>query len=373
MINKMFILVALLGVVSLMPGCKDDSPEVTLGDIPVVSNLRFESIPGGVDLFWDKPEDRTNLSYVEILYDLGGDDERRVLVDIEVSTQRLYGMASIDPLDVKIRVFNDQETSSEAIAIEVTPGKAPLWDLIATVELNTTFEGATISYNNTSDEEFALKVDYSDRTGTIQSRVLNVIANEESTQELIVAGVLKTTLSVTAEDVYGNVSTSLEIPYAKLEKGIFDRSAWSIIDFTSQETTGEGVGNGVVAAMLDGNKGTFWHSQWSGGYVADGYPYHATFDLQRVVQMDSVQTYQRHNNDMAGNVVIEVSNSSEGPWIEAGRRDLSQWNGASDWLIFEESVTGRYVKFLVTKHGGGNSSHVAMAEFILYGQDIIDE
>lgn len=43
-----------------------------------------------------------------------------------------------------------------------------------------------------------------------------------------------------------------------------DRSAWQVVEVSSEETSGEGSDNGHAIHAFDGLKGTFWHTQWKG-------------------------------------------------------------------------------------------------------------
>lgn len=43
-----------------------------------------------------------------------------------------------------------------------------------------------------------------------------------------------------------------------------DRSNWNVVEVSSEETSGEGSENGHAIHAFDGNKNTFWHTQWKG-------------------------------------------------------------------------------------------------------------
>src|SRR3546814_20514323 len=49
----------------------------------------------------------------------------------------------------------------------------------------------------------------------------------------------------------------------------YDRSAWTIVDFSSEEANGEGPNNGRAVLVLDGDNQTFWHSQWQGASLEE--------------------------------------------------------------------------------------------------------
>lgn len=46
-----------------------------------------------------------------------------------------------------------------------------------------------------------------------------------------------------------------------IKDAMHDKSNWELLSFSSEETTGEGA-NGRAALIIDGDKDTYWHSQW---------------------------------------------------------------------------------------------------------------
>lgn len=76
------------------------------------------------------------------------------------------------------------------------------------------------------------------------------------------------------------VNANMKTVYFHIEKDPFppyDRSAWTVLGFSSQEAVGEGPNNGRVIFMFDGNPNTFWHSQWQG--ALPGPPHWFTIDM----------------------------------------------------------------------------------------------
>lgn len=52
---------------------------------------------------------------------------------------------------------------------------------------------------------------------------------------------------------------------------------WSVVSFSSEETTGSPAPNGPSSNLIDGNATTYWHSQWSG--IAAVYPHEFVMDM----------------------------------------------------------------------------------------------
>ena len=58
----------------------------------------------------------------------------------------------------------------------------------------------------------------------------------------------------------------------------YDRAAFKVLNFSSEEKTGEGLTNGRAIYALDGNDDTFWSTEWKA--AKPGPPHHVTIDMQ---------------------------------------------------------------------------------------------
>ena len=255
-------------------------------------------------------------------------------------------------------------------------GTAPFIEIQKTLNFSLNFEGVEVTWDNIYDGEYYVVMNYTDALNVENRYELVIDEKGKGRRKINVGGVLETDLYFTVGDYYANVSESVAFRFKKLEQGQFDRSIWRIVDFKSEEAGGEVYPNGYANALLDGAANTFWHSRWANlpeGYVV-GYPYWVTFDLQRKVQLDSAEYQQRHNNAMAGAITLEGSNTSAlGPWDPINVTTMTVSNGFKKRVPFDQSYFYRYVKMSITKPGGGNQAHAALAEFVLFGQDIVDE
>ncbi|SEN14734.1 protein of unknown function [Chitinophaga rupis] len=87
----------------------------------------------------------------------------------------------------------------------------------------------------------------------------------------------------------------------------FDRSAWRIIGFSSQEASGEGADNGRAVFAIDNNAATYWHTQWQGG--SPGPPHYITVDMGAVKTLHGLSFLDRQsdNDGKPQSVTVETS------------------------------------------------------------------
>lgn len=143
----------------------------------------------------------------------------------------------------------------------------------------------------------------------------------------------------------------------------YDRAAWSVVDFSSQESSGEGPNNGRAIFALDNNINTYWHAQWTGsGSVL---PHYITFDMGAAKTLHGFNFTQRQisgDGGKADSVEIQTSMDKINWTRAAGFHLQSVQTQQKKWLpTFTEA---RYVKYIViSTHGGVFSS---LAEFGAY-------
>lgn len=141
----------------------------------------------------------------------------------------------------------------------------------------------------------------------------------------------------------------------------FDRSNWTITANT-EEKSGEGAGNGVAKCLLDGNIGTFWHSQWQGGSI--NLPHELVVDVKEVVTFSHIGLMERqhaqYKDVKAGEFFVSSDNKT---WISVGKFNAEQ---VYENQIFPVTPTqGRYFKIQITESNRGQNS--SLAEIYAYG------
>ena len=156
-----------------------------------------------------------------------------------------------------------------------------------------------------------------------------------------------------------------------------DRSNWTIIA-SSEETSGEGAGNGIATCIIDGEEDTFWHSAWKDSSPA--YPHWFMIDMQESKAFDSFEYVSRGATSSSedsysnGNIVNYALYTSDEP-IDAAALDQATlvkegqftYDGVNKVHKVEfNSVKGRYVMLYATGQSANGGKHASCVEFYLY-------
>ncbi|HVU55226.1 MAG TPA: DUF1735 domain-containing protein [Puia sp.] len=137
----------------------------------------------------------------------------------------------------------------------------------------------------------------------------------------------------------------------------FDRTSWTVIDFSSQEANGEGPDNGRAIFALDGDPNTYWHSQWQNGQP--GPPHYLVIDMGETKTIHGLAFLDRQS-DNAGkpnSVTIETSMDNV-IWEAAGAFNLQNTKDLQQQFLsgFKEA---RYFKVNILSSYNATYTHLA--------------
>ena len=124
-------------------------------------------------------------------------------------------------------------------------------------------------------------------------------------------------------------------------------STWEIIDFSSQEPTGEGT-NGLASLIIDNDPSTFWHSEWNAS--TGQLPHHLTIDMKAVRMVKEVTLARRQSNTDLKTAHIEVSTDGTN-WtsLPGNFKYPNTAEPNAQTVNYDQATKARYVKVVVTE------------------------
>ena len=136
----------------------------------------------------------------------------------------------------------------------------------------------------------------------------------------------------------------------ELTRTVSDPATWQLIEFSDEETVGEG-DNGRASMMLDGDNSTYYHNKWKNGSV--GYPHTFTFEAPEPVTVSSIGLFQnRESTYRAKQMMVYVSDNGTS-WKTAGSR-LTIEDTDYPTVNLPQPVTGKYFRIRFTAGYGSN-------------------
>ena len=156
-----------------------------------------------------------------------------------------------------------------------------------------------------------------------------------------------------------------------------NRSNWEITA-SSEETSGEGAGNGVATCIIDGKPDTHWHSAWKNSSPA--YPHWFMIDMKESKAFDAFEYVSRgtgtssDDSNNNGNIVNYTLYASDEP-IDAEalenailvKQGQFTYDGTTNVHKVEfNSVKAQYVMLYATGVSANGGKHASCVEFYLY-------
>jgi len=152
--------------------------------------------------------------------------------------------------------------------------------------------------------------------------------------------------------------SELEIPDLPEDTIILDKTGWSVIDFSSEATAGEG-SNGLASLVIDNNNTTYWHSCWSECDQSYNYPHHLTIDMTQEQIVKGFEFIQRNGSRKVKDIEIQVS-LNDVSWESLGDFVLTDTAGKQNIdLALDKSF--RYFK-IIAKSAHDGQQFAAFAE-----------
>ncbi len=166
----------------------------------------------------------------------------------------------------------------------------------------------------------------------------------------------------TAIDTFAAAPSSVILPtFIEFKGEKIDNASWEIIDFSTEEPA-EGAPNGLASAAIDGDLGTFWHTQWSGGNP--GYPHFFTVDLHDVIKINRLDMFRRQGDDR-GQTRFQIETSLDGVnYTNQGSFDYDATSNSQSYQL-PSLPMARYIRYTAT---AGSNFFAFLAEMDVYGQ-----
>lgn len=364
------ILIFLLSLLS----CKDENT-VRVWNVAPVSDVTYLAANGAILFSWVNPV-MEDLAYIEISYTDKSGETRRCLVKDKLTQQWISGIGDKDYYDFRFLVYDVHGNKSEPVDVMAAALEPTVNLFQGRVSVSVVLKGVEISWENDYDEDFYIRVSYTDLNdgkykqevaapaGTSGKETVAIGAKVSGTQTLLV--------HVNVLDVNHNVSDTKTVVYHKLNAGKLDRSGWTVAAFSSEETTDP------AKSILDGDAKTKWHTRWTSNAAA--FPHWLVLDLGNKKRLEKIGVQHRQDIVMAKRIDVYGSNLSgtstnDADWSIFATFDMQQKDGnevykAEQVFTFPAPVEYRYVKLVLVTPGEGNQVSAALAEVYLYGSDL---
>lgn len=166
-----------------------------------------------------------------------------------------------------------------------------------------------------------------------------------------------------AIDTFYTRYDTLTLPVPVVLSLLTDKSKWTITEVDSEEPAegnDENPHNGLAIAAIDGDLGTFWHTQWQS--AQPDYPHYFILDLGESYNIGAVESFRRRGNGSAQNIVQILISEDNTNWVDKGTFDIDNQTDDGQLMEFEPGPA-RYIRYNAQ---GGSSVYAMLAELEVY-------
>lgn len=361
----------------------------SLGKPGVVTDVKLESVPGGVKVSYRIPNSEDILG-VKSVYTLADGKEHEASASFYDNSLLLLGYNDTLQHAARLYAVNRAQELSEPVEIMFRPQESSLSKVIKTLSIISDFGGAQYNWRNEDRSPLTMEFLAQDSVGNMQT--MKIITTQTDTSRQSIRGYKPEPrlFAAIVRDNYGNASDTIYAPdrmitplfEEKLNKrNMVVMKLTSDASFTNWE--------GMDSYLIDDDQGTFGHSANS------SVPAPFTVDLGSMAKLSRVVMFQRKYSDSYYNwgnpqkfIVYGCPNkpSQNGDWAEWTKImdcEIVKPSGSPSGTVTDEDVTTaevgheftfelsqqplRYIRIVIASTWGGTTfCHPADVDF--YGE-----
>ncbi|MGL5682955.1 MAG: fibronectin type III domain-containing protein [Marinifilaceae bacterium] len=160
------------------------------------------------------------------------------------------------------------------------------------------------------------------------------------------------------QDYIGNTSEGVKGTFKTFREALLpNKGVWEVVDFSSEERSGEGAGQGHAEFAIDEDDSKFWHSKWTNG--GSSIPHYIVIDFKQLIKPTVVTVFKRQTGT-AGQSLIKLEGCVDEPtptteWYDLGTHSIDGVSQEGQDCSITNIQDVRYIKLSVMASGNGHA------------------
>ncbi|WP_298652091.1 DUF5000 domain-containing lipoprotein [uncultured Proteiniphilum sp.] len=227
---KMYLFILLIASLFFFSCDEDVMSPINRDTAPLpVSNVQVENFPGAAKITYDIPKDK-NLLYVKAVYRIAGNVEREVKSSYLQNFLFIDGFPNSGNYKVELYTVSRGEHFSEPVTVTVNPLTPPFMKVFESLQIDETFGGMRVRFENESEASIVLQVLAADSTNNLVE--VDAYYTKRKNGSFSVRGFepIKNIFGIFVRDRWNNYSDTLLVELTplfeqKLDKSLFKHVA----------------------------------------------------------------------------------------------------------------------------------------------------
>ena len=276
-------------VIMLISGCKQLEQEPLNKDDSApgpVSNVKVESLPGGANISYDRPE---NMMYVKAVYSIRPGVARETKATYYKNTLTIEGFPDTREYEVKLYAVSRGENASEPVTVKVKPLTPPVMSTFESLSFEPIFGGIRIGFSNLSEAELVVNLLTQDSIGDYVPAETFYTKRKQGFLNARGYEAVPRKFAAFIRDRWNNHSDTIYTEATPIFEQQLDRTKFKELRLPTDTYVNHCCGNGMIS-IWDGawNNGTVFHTK-----PGTGLPQWFTFDLGVTVNLSRFKFYHR--------------------------------------------------------------------------------
>jgi len=278
-------------VIMMISGCKQLEQEPLNKDDSApgpVSNVRVESLPGGANITYDRPQ---NMMYVKAVYSIRPGVERETKATYYKNTLTIEGFPDTKEYEVKLYAVSRGENASEPVSVKVTPLTPPVMSTFESLTFESIFGGVRIGFSNLSEAELVVNLLTQDSIGDYVPAETFYTKRKEGFLNARGYEAVPRKFAAFIRDRWNNHSDTIYTEATPIFEQQLDKTKFKELRLPTDTYTPHNGFGGIT---------TLWDDKWNGGASTlfhakpgSGLPQWFTFDLGVTVNLSRFKFYHR--------------------------------------------------------------------------------
>jgi hypothetical protein len=265
-------------------GCGDEEP---IGQTPtestppgVISNVTFQSIPGGAIISYTPPSD-TDFAYVNAYYQVNANLTRNAKSSKYTQEIVVDGFENTDSQTVTLTAVDYNGNESAPIEVEVVPDTPPYISVFESLQARDDFGGVLMTWENPLKKFMGITVLNTDETGELVPFEVHYDEHINFAYNVRNLEAEEQTLGFFVRDEFGNVSDTLVGTFKPLFETELDKTQWRALALDTDIPVSTERGGISLEKAFDGEILKIWTLNYLSTRISgQAYlPHHQTYDL----------------------------------------------------------------------------------------------
>ena len=173
-----------------------------------VTNCVVANFAGGSEINYELPSDE-DILYVKALYTLSNGQQAEERASFFLNSMKLKGFGKSTKTIVKLIVVDRSENESQPVSVEIEPQDSPIYSILSTVNVASSWGGLTVKWENPEEENIIVGLIAKNENGEFSAIDNFYTAEKDAAKSVRGMDTVEVNVGTFISDRYGNITDTI--------------------------------------------------------------------------------------------------------------------------------------------------------------------